>query len=267
MKLDVRVAVRLDEDAVRNAVEPSTFQEAEKLLASGRLGDITPVGGGAASIVQDRHQPGYEVWVGVTGGAFTAECDCVPADAEPDELCVHGVALTLGALRDGLAWSSVATPPSQVDVDPEVRRLAEVAATLPPRRLAMLLAEHAAIDRRLAARLLVQAGHLGPPTDAELTEARMTIDRLASDATIGHWDLHDIAEAGQWILDELEVLVQRPVGDGALAVVEHAAQVWDRLALHLHDAREVRRTDPAEIGAALRAIHVQMCEELEEVAP
>jgi hypothetical protein len=255
--LNERVAVRIDIDAVREAVAPAVYREAEELLAAGRLGEIIAVGGGAVCAVRRETGPSYEVWVGVVAGEFTAECDC----AEPDELCGHGVALTLAALRDGFPWSAAATPPSALVVDPKVRRLAEVAATLPVRRLAMLIAEHAVTDRRLETRLLTYAGQIGPPTDGELADVRWTIDNLANDATAGQWDLHDVAKAGQRIVDELEILAQRPPIQEALLVVEHAARRWDDLAGHLHEARNYE-TELEEIGGALRAVHVQLCEEL-----
>ncbi|MBE1492156.1 hypothetical protein [Plantactinospora soyae] len=257
------MAVRLDIDAIRNAVAPSTLKDAEKLLESGRLGEITPFGGGASCVLDRGSQPGYEVWVGVVGGEFTAECDCGGEPADPDELCVHAVALTLGALRDDFAWSSVATPPAQIAVDPEVRRLAEIAATIPARRLAMLIGEHAAQDRHLATRLLTYAGRLGAPTDTELANARRTIDNLANDATAGEWELHDVVKAGQWIVDELELLVQRLANDGILDVVEHAAEVWDDLARHLYDARHGYDDEAEEIGDAVRAVHLRLCEALQ----
>jgi hypothetical protein len=254
-------------DAVRNAVEPAVFDEAEKLLASGRLGEISSMGGGAAATVHNGPDPLVEVWVGVVAGVFTAECECVPTGTDTGgdspELCVHAVALTLGALRHDFAWSSVATPPSRLNVDPKVRRLTEVAATLPARRLAMLVAEHAATDRRLETRLLAYAGKLGPLTDGELADVRSTIDVLAGDMIAGRADPHDVAKAGQWIVEELETLVQRPASDGALRVVEHAARVWDGLAGYLHDASETDEDEPAEIGGALRAVHVRMCAELQ----
>jgi hypothetical protein len=171
--------------------------------------------------------------------------------------------LTLGALHQDFAWSSVATPPSKMTVDPKVRRLTEVAATLPARRLVRLVAEHAATDRRLETRLLTYAGKLGPATDVELADVRTTIDGLAGDATAGQWNPHDVVEAGQWIVEELEVLVERPASDAALRVVEHAARVWDGLAGYLHDASETDEDEPAEIGGALRAVHVRMCAELQ----
>jgi hypothetical protein len=254
------VAVRLESAAVRDAAGPKIYQAAEELLSSGRLGRIVEVGGGAASSVSDGEDSACEVWVGVVSGAVSAECDC--AEAGADDLCVHAVALTLAAIRDHFPWASAATPPSQAFIDPEVHRLIEVAATLPPRRLAILLGEHAAIDRRLQARLLAAAGRLGPLTGEQATTISRTIDSVAADATAGQFDLHDVAKAGQWIVQEMQVLAQRPACLDALYVVEHAARVWDGLAGYLYDAWETYETEPEEIGGALRAVHVQMCGQL-----
>ncbi|MEU6021353.1 hypothetical protein [Micromonospora sp. NPDC047134] len=198
--------------------------------------------------------------MGVTAGGFTAECDC-PA---PEELCGHAVALAVAALEDGFAWSSQATPPSAVEVDPKIAELTELAYTIPARRLASLLAEWAADDRVLESRLLAYAGRLAPPTDAELAAVRRSIDNLAHEATAGdRWDLHDVEKAGRAIVEEVRVLVQRPASPEALLVVERAARAWDGLAGYLNDAWEVYEDEPAEIGGALRAAHIQLCEQLQ----
>jgi uncharacterized Zn finger protein len=255
------MVVRIDMDAVRGAVEPAVYREAEELLAAGRLGRIVEVGGGAVGAVHGDDGPPYEVWVGVVGGAFTGECECAGPDTEPDELCVHAVALTLAALRDGFPWASRATPPSAAQIDPEIRRLAEVAATLPVRRLAMLIAEHAVTDRRLETRLLTYAGQVGPPTDAELTDLRKTVDSIAADASSGEWDLYDVAKAGLQLVEELEVLAQRPATEATPLVVEYAARRWDALMALLHEAAD--DDDFEDVGAALRAVHVRICVELQ----
>ncbi|ASW55936.1 hypothetical protein [Plantactinospora sp. KBS50] len=255
------MAVRIDVDAVRAAAGASVAEAADKLLAGGALAQIQPAGGGASSVARADAQPPYEVWVGVTADGFTVECDC--AESVPDGLCSHGVALTMAALREDFAWSSSATPPSGVPLDPQVRHLAEVASGVPARRLALLVAEHAATDRRLAARLLAYADRAGPSSDAELDAVRETLDGAAAGAVSGRWQLHDIVQAGRCMIEELAVLAERPPTDGALLVVEHAARLWDSLAVHLHDAYAVRDTDPAEIGDELRAIHVQLCEDVQ----
>jgi hypothetical protein len=254
--------VRLESDAVRDAAGPKIYQAAEELLSSGRLGTIVKVGGGAASSINNGDNPACEVWVGVVSGALTAECNCAEAGGDLDDLCAHATALTLAAIRDHFLWALAATPPSQAFIDPDVRRLVEVAATLPPRRMAALLGEHAAIDRRLEARLLTATGRLGPLTATQAATMRRTIDSIAGDATAGEFDLHDVAKAGQWIAEEMQVLAQRPPCLDALHVVEHAARVWDGLAGYLYDAWETYETEPEEIGDALRAVHVRMCQQL-----
>ncbi|WP_326556422.1 hypothetical protein [Micromonospora sp. NBC_01796] len=251
------MVVRIDVDAVRGAVDPAVYREAEELLADGRLGRTVEVGGGLIGAVHGEGTTAYEVWVGVVGGAFTGECECAASEADPDELCVHAVTLTLAALRDGFHWSSAATAPSTVEVDPEVRRLAEVAATLPIRRLAMLVAEHAVTDRRLETRLLTYAGQLGAPTDPELADVRATVDGLtATDES----DPYDAAKAGQQLVEELEVLAQRPATESTLLTVEYAARRWDTLLGSLGEAADDE--DFEEIGSALRAVHVRLCAEL-----
>lgn len=256
------MAVRLNPDSLRDAVDPTVYREAEELVDAGRLGEITPLNGGAECVVQGGSGDPTGVWVGVVAGAFTADCDCRQPDPDPDELCAHAVALTLGALRLEFVWSSSATPPGQTEIDPRVRQLAQVAATLPVRRLAMLVAERAATDRRLEARLLTYAGRLGAPTAAELAEVGKTVDSLADEATSGRWGLADLIMAGPRIVEELEILAQRPATEGALRVVEHAAARWDELAVHLHGTWQRLGSEPEEIGDALRDVHVRLCEEL-----
>ncbi|HKT00156.1 MAG TPA: hypothetical protein VJT31_11550 [Rugosimonospora sp.] len=255
------MAVRLDNDAVRAAADAGTYRAAEELLATGRLGQVTEAGGGVTGRVEDDRGAAYRIWVGVVSGALAAECDC-PAGADAEDLCVHAVALTLAAIRDGFRWASAANPPSQPAGDPRVRQLVEIAAALPPRRLAALVGEHAAADRVLEARLLTAAGRLEPLTAEEAGTLRGTIDSVAADATRGAFDLHDVATAGQWLVDEMRVLAQRPPSTAALSIVEHAARVWDGLAVHLDDAWETYETEPEEIGDALRAVHVVMCGQL-----
>ena len=250
---------------MRDAVAATTFEEAEKLVASGRLSEIVAVGGGAAASIDNGAGSRDEVWVGVVAKAFTAECDCCP-DGDQDELCAHAVAVIVAALQDDFLWSSAATPPSQETVDPKVQRLADIAATLSVRRLSTMVAEHAVTDRRLETRLLAYAGKLGPLDEVEAAEVRRTIDNLASEATVGDWQVHDVLQAGRWIVDELEVLVQRPVNETALSLVEHAAVVWDELVSNLYDADASYTEEADETGDAVRAVHIRMCHEL-QLAP
>lgn len=256
------VVVRIDVEAVRSAVDPAVLQTADELLNAGRVGGITAVGGGAICLVKSGDgRPGHEVWVGVTAAGFTGECDC--GGCGTDELCVHAVAVTLAALRQGFAWSANATPPAESEVDPRVRQLAAIAATLPPRRLAMLVAEHAMVDPRLETRLMMYADGLGPLGDAELADVRETIASLASEALRGEWDLPHVVRTGHWIVEELDLLAQRPVSEAAVLLVEYAARRWDELASHLYAAAGVYESETEEISDALRAIHVRMCRELQ----
>lgn len=254
------MAVRIDINALRDAAGPVVCAAADKLQASGQPVVPRPVGGGVFYVFREAEQPPFEVWVGVTPGGFIAECDC----AATEELCAHAVALTAAALDGGFAWSSAATPPSALTIDPRVVELAKVASSIPSRRLALLTAEWAAADRVLENRLRGQAGQLASLTAAELAGIRRTIDNLAHEATSGsRWDLHDVEKAGRAIVEEIEVLAQRPPTQEALLLVERAARAWDGLAGYLNDAWETYEDEPAEIGGALRAVHVQLCEQVQ----
>ncbi|MBX7266053.1 hypothetical protein KIF24_08470 [Micromonospora sp. Llam7] len=259
-RLDGRVAVRIDIDALRAAAGAVACEVAEKLRSAGQPHAIVPVGGGASGTIRAARQPPYEVWVGVTADGFTAECDC----STPDELCGHAVALAEAALAEGFAWSSLATPPSAEEVDSRIAELADLAGGIPARRLALLVAEWAAADRVLETQLLGYAGRLAPLTEAELADIGRTVDNLAHEATSGHrWDLHDVEKAGRAIVEEVRVLSRRPADPAALLVVERAARAWDGLAGHLNDAWETYEEEPAEIGGALRAAHIQLCEQVQ----
>ncbi|MFI9641569.1 hypothetical protein ACIG87_16130 [Micromonospora sp. NPDC051925] len=254
------MAVRIDIDALRDVAGVDVCAAADKLTVAGQPAEILPVGGGASGVIHEAGKPPYEVWVGVTADGFTAECDCTAGA----ELCAHAVALTAAALADGFAWSSAATPPSRTAVDPRVAELAELARGLPVRRLVSLVAEWAATDRVWENRLRAQAGQLAPLTAAELDDIRRTIDNLAHEATSGdRWDLHDVEKAGRAIVEEVEVLAQRPPTHETLLLVERAARAWDGLAGYLWDAWETYEDEPAEIGGALRAVHVRLCEQVQ----
>ncbi|MBQ1025757.1 hypothetical protein [Micromonospora sp. C95] len=254
------MAVHIDVDALRAAAGVAACEAADELQAVGQPEAIVPVGGGASGVIREAGRPPYDVWVGMTADGFVAECDC-PAQ---EEFCGHAVALAVAALTDGFAWSSLATLPSAVQVDPRVAELAEIAHTIPARRLASLIADWAVNDRVLESRLLAYAGRLAPLSDAELADLGRTIDNLAHEATSGdRWDLPDVEKAGRAIVEEVQVLAQRAASIEALLVVERAARAWDGLAGYLNDAWEVYEDEPAEIGDALRAAHVQLCEQLQ----
>ncbi|GIJ77468.1 hypothetical protein [Micromonospora phaseoli] len=254
------MAVRIDIDALRAAAGAVACEVAEQLRSAGQPDAIVPVGGGASCTIREAGQPPYDVWVGITADGFTAECDC----PTPTELCGHAVTLADAALAAGFAWSSLAMPPSAEEVDSRVAELADLAGSIPARRLALLVAEWAAADRVLETRLLGYAGRLAPLTDAELADVGRMIDNLAHEATSGHrWDLHDVEKAGRAIVEEVRVLSQHPASPEALLVVERAARAWDGLAGHLYDAWETYEEEPAEIGGALRAAHIQLCEQVQ----
>lgn len=254
------MAIRIDSTALRAEAGPAACEAADLLLSDGQPEVIIEAGGGASAVFREAGQPPYETWTGLTADGFTVECDC-PTGAD---WCAHAVALVEAALEDGFAWSSVATPPSAADHEPRLAQLMAVAASLPARRLALLIAEHAAADRVLETKLLAYAGKLGPLSDTELADARRTIVGLAREATSGHrWDLHDVEKAGRKIVEEVRVLARRPASEGLLDVIEEAARAWDSIAVHLWDAWETYEEEPAEIGGALRDAHVSVCEQLQ----
>ncbi|WP_405098790.1 SWIM zinc finger family protein [Micromonospora sp. NBC_01412] len=254
------MAVRIDIDALRGEAGAVACDAADKLRAAGQPAAITSAGGGASCVIREAGQPPYEVWVGITADGFTAECDC-PVSAE---LCAHAVALTAAAVEDGFDWSSAATSSSTLEIDPRVAELTDVARDIPAHRLASLVAEWAAADRVLESRLLAQAGRLAPLTTAELDDVGRSIDGIAHEATSGdRWDLHDVEKAGRAIVEEVRVLAERPATEGTLLVVERAARAWDRIVPPLHDAWETYEEEPGEIGGALRAVHVQLCEQVQ----
>lgn len=249
----------MNADVVRQAVEPTVYEAAEELLSLGRLGEVTALNGGARGTIDVAGGPPLGVWVGVVSGTLTAECDCGSAEDDP---CAHAVAVILAAIRDGLDWASSATPPSGGFATRSASELTELAAGLPPARLAALVGGYAATDERLATRLLTAAGRLRPLAERDAAALRRSIDDVAAEATDGQFELYDVVKAGEWIVAALEVLVERPPGLPALYTVEHAARVWDGLAGYLYDAWETYENEPEEIGGALRAVHVRMCEQL-----
>lgn len=125
-----------------------------------------------------------------------------------------------------------------------------------------LVATHAATDRRLRVRLLVEAGQLGPLTESEVDQLRRTLGSIAAEATTGRWQMHDIVTAGEAIISELEIIAVRPASVPALLLVEDAAALWDGLAAHLFDDWEHFDGVPEEMGERVRQVHLQLCEQL-----
>jgi hypothetical protein len=64
-----RMAVKLDVDALCDSVAPTVREAAERWLASGRIGEITAVGGGGLAGVV-RFQCGTRLFCRVVAGAF-----------------------------------------------------------------------------------------------------------------------------------------------------------------------------------------------------
>jgi hypothetical protein len=264
------MGVRLSEDALRGAVGSAVFDAARELFLAGAVGEITPVRGGASASVGSepggdlpgRDLPGrdLDVWVGVVDSELEAECGC--GTGEGDDLCHHAVALALAAVDSGFTWRPV--PAGDVpEIDPRVHGLQEAARRVPHDVLALIVAEFAVDDRPLEARLLVEAGELGPVSRAEAAGTLRSLDAVAQDATCGHWQRHDVVTAGEAIIETVETLGQRPASLPALRVVEHAARLWDGLAAHLFDDFAHFEGVPEEMGARMRRVHLRLCGSLD----
>jgi hypothetical protein len=256
--LDVVVAVRLDAETLLGLVEQDLRSAGEEYLAQGQISHLEAEDGGASATVTDPAGESMDVWVGVVNGALTGECDC--PDREPEALCGHAVAVALAALGQGIAWSSIASPPAAV-VDQEERRFAEVARELTQEKLIGLVSQQAAADRYFAAQLLAAAGRLAPPGPDEIKAGREFVEAAARLTDGPGWQVHDIVTAGTIMAAELELLAARPANAELLALMEEAIEVWDRLVVHIYDAGEAEDGASADIGIALADLHVQLCEE------
>lgn len=139
----------------------------------------------------------------------------------------------------------------------------QLAASVPAKRLVELAARQAALDRVFAARLRGCAGRLEPPSPAELQTVRNMINEAAAIPDSGYgWGLHHIYRSGLEFVAELEVLAAHPPNNAMLALVEHAATVWNVLAVYLSDDWETYENEPVEIGDAIRAVHLDVCRRL-----
>ncbi|MDR7321910.1 MULTISPECIES: hypothetical protein [Catenuloplanes] len=173
------MVVLIDFDSLHADVAPEILDVAYAVAED--LDDLRPHSGGALGTVgQDSPAP-QRAWAGFVDGTLTGRCECGTVAAGPENFCVHLVAVVVAALNEAFPWSPDATLPDTLDdpatdttpgttapgeaparqpESPEstIRRLAGVAATLPPATLAHLLAQHAAVDPRLESALLTAAG-------------------------------------------------------------------------------------------------------------
>lgn len=254
--MDVRVAVRLDVEALLASVGRDLSELGRGYLARGRVRKLEGEAGGVSAVVADPDRGVLGVWVGVVNGVLTGECDCV--DAVPGGLCGHAVAVALAALEKKFAFSSISSRAR--GVDPAEQRFAEIAAGLTPRALIGLVSRYAVTNPHFAASLLACAGRLPPPGPIEIGAARRVITAAADVPNGRRWDLPDIVKAGRTMVTELELLAVRPPTDESLVVVEEAIAVWATLSGYLRDAWETYETEPEEIGSALAEIHLRLCE-------
>ncbi|WP_431681297.1 hypothetical protein [Kitasatospora sp. KL5] len=249
-------------DTVRSAASAKAYRGGEKLLAASAVKRLEPGYGGANADVADGTQT-WQVWVGVVGRALTGECDCL--DAHTGALCPHTVAVALAAVQAQFPW--IALPMSRPDsqtVDPKERRYRDLAKTLDTAELIALIARHAVRDRQLAMDLQVVTGRLGAPGAGDLASLRALVDE-AREIPDGRYeyDLHDIVTAGRAVVAELQVLALRPPSVELLDAVEYAAECWDYLAGVLSQDWRTYDRESREIGSAIGAVHVGLCEQLQ----
>lgn len=173
------MAVLIDFDSLHDSVPPEILDAAYAIAED--LDDLRPHTGGALGTVGMDSPAPQRAWAGFVDGTLTGRCECGTVATGPENLCVHLAAVVVAALNEAFPWSPTATLPPTLDPGPPeastsgttpaaptarqpespestIRRLAGVAATLPPATLAHLLAQHAAADPRLEAALLAAAG-------------------------------------------------------------------------------------------------------------
>lgn len=169
------MAVLIDIEYLHSTVAPEIFDAAYAVAED--LDDLSPYSGGVLGTVgQDSPAP-HRAWAGFVDGALTGRCECGTVAAGPENFCAHLIAVVIAALNEAFPWSpsadlpdtlhAPATPaatttpaaaPQTESPEATVRRLAGVAATLPPVTLTHLIAEHAAADPRLRSALFAAAG-------------------------------------------------------------------------------------------------------------
>jgi len=184
LRLDTRVAVRLDADALLAAVGQDLSDLGQEHLRQGRIRDLEAEDGGASAAIADPDRGLLEVWVGVVNGALTGECDCGEGDygeGASGGLCGHAVAVALAGLGEGLTFSSISSRAR--DTDPDEQRFAAIAAGLAPGQLIGLVARQAAADRYFAALLLACADRLSSPGPTEIKAARWVVTAAAEGPT------------------------------------------------------------------------------------
>ncbi|WP_051798835.1 hypothetical protein [Catenuloplanes japonicus] len=246
------MAVRIDGEAFRESVPADVAAEADRL--AGEVGELESLGGGVQAEVA-----GVRAWVGIVGGAITGVCDC----AAEGPWCAHAVALALTAIEARFPLLASAVPPGPDPADPEQARFLQALRRLTPRQLSTLVVEEALRDRLFAVRLLGEAGLLDAAAAASGAEDFRAAVRDASDlADADAWNLDDIEDAGERLVEEAEILLAYPASAAALAVVGEAIVVWDELAGALIDNSDQARTEPREVGDPLVAAHRELCERL-----
>ncbi|GGN31192.1 hypothetical protein GCM10010109_51350 [Actinoplanes campanulatus] len=238
------MAALIDVPAFRDSIPSGIIAVADRLTATGAVGDLTSVGGGAQAEVTDDGAL-YLAWVGVVDRAFTGECDC-DGPSDDDGFCAHAVAVALTSFDADVRFAAEADPYAE---EPDHAVYQRAVRMLDPARLAALVVEHAERDRLFAARLLSAAGLLEHRSAVEVYEA--VLQEVEAVTTGSRWEIADVEDAGRRLIAETEILCAGPAGTEALELVEEAIEIWDGLAGHLVDAYDVRRLDPEDVSDAL----------------
>src|SRR5262249_28348403 len=244
------MAVRVNIQAFRDSIAPTTCEAASLLLLSGSVDDLEQIGGGVQAVVRDGPTV-VQPWVGIVHGAFTSECECSSDDdSSDDELCVHAVAVALTAFDRDVRWSGAATPPSRAEDSVEHARYATAVGRLARRQLTALVVKQAAKDRLFANTLLREAGMLhAADHDSDSLHRFAQVLREVADVTSGsRWQIHHIEAAGQRLVAEVEILCVHPATLDMLDLVEQAILVWDGLCGYLVDAYSTREIEPTDIS-------------------
>ncbi len=255
------MAVRIDIEALLDSLPADVGAEAAQPM---RLRSLRSSDGGARAAVTTPDKRTLDCWVGVRGGDLVADCEC----RRHGRICAHAVIVVRAAVEAGLPWSAGSTAARgnagrSGDV-PALAEWSEIAVGLTHRELVELVARQAVSDRLFATGLLKAAGLLGPPGPAEIAAVRTAIDDALAVESGYHRDLHDLAEAGYRLAEELALLAQRPATAEALRAAEEAIEAWDgHLYAVLGQDYETYETEPSEIGGLIAAAHLALCESLE----
>lgn len=267
---------------VQDLAGPGSYWRGLAYSQDGRVSASRGIRSGLEVTVQGTMPYIVELWI--EDGEPRWSCTC-PA-AEGGSFCKHCVAAALALDPDEPADSLPAALPEpaerlrrvqasaravpgsrQRDSDPnppaalagtEASLLADFVAGLPQDRLAEIVFERAASDRRLRERLLAEA-RAGRGQDPDLREWRHRID----DAFAPYRGRVDYREAGGWaegvgeVIDAVEDLCEAGHPDAAALLAEHAHRRAEEAIAYVDDSDGWL----SAISERLGEVHLRGCEE------